>query len=356
MSSDNSNPKKTTGRNGYRVTLRDIAEKVGMSHVTVSLALRNDPKISEKTRVKIQKVATEMGYRPDPMLKSLARYRHANKAKPADSVVAWINLWEEPEKLRSYKEFDLWWKGASEAANRLGYRIDEFVTKDMTANRLAAILKTRNIGGILVPPYPDPPTIDLGEIPWDDFTAIQFGRHDTQPSLHTVTSSQASNTILAFDRIREKGYKRIGFVSGQIAKTRMFGAGFYWTQQYIPQKERLSMLAVECGSLEEQKELLNKWIKKERPDAILTDFPPLPKLLEELGIQVPADIGLATTSIHDTPINAGIDQNPEEIGRMGFISLVSMMNDYEHGTPDIQHEILVGGKWVDGSMLPPRKA
>ncbi len=337
-----------------RVTLRDIADEVGMSHVTVSLALRNDPKISEKTRLKIKKIADEMGYRPDPMLKSLARYRHTNKTKSADAVVAWINLWAEPDKLRTYHEFDLWWKGASEAAHRMGYRIDEFVTKGMSGKRLATILKTRNIRGVLIPPYPDPPTIDLSEIPWDDFTVIQFGRHGNQPLLHFVTSSQASNTVMAFDRIREKGYKRIGFVSGQVTKNRMFGAGFYWTQQYIPQKERLSILALETSSVVEQEAALNKWIQKEKPDAILTDFPQLPQLLDELGYRVPEDLGLATTSIHDTPIDAGIDQNPEEIGRMGFITLVSMMNDYEHGVPDIQHEILVGGKWIDGNMLPPR--
>ena len=337
-----------------RVTLRDIAEQVGMSHVTVSLALRNDPKISEKTRSRIQKKAKEMGYTPDPMLRSLAQYRHASKNKPMDSVVAWINLWKEPEQLRRYKEFDLWWQGATEAAQRLGYRIDEFRTKDLSAQRLVAILKTRNIRGIMVPPYPAPSTIDLSKIPWDDFTVIQFGRNENSPAPHIVTSSQAANTIMAFDRIRAKGYTRIGFVSSNVSKTRMFGAGFYWTQQYLPRKERLSMLALETSSVVEQEAMLNQWIKKEKPDAILTDSSDLLLRLNELGLRVPDDIALATTSIHDTPINAGIDQNPKEIGRMGFITLVSMMNDFEHGIPDIQHEILVGGTWVDGDMLPPR--
>ena len=337
-----------------RVTLRDIAQKVGMSHVTVSLALRNDPKISEKTRLMIQQIAKEMDYRPDPMLTSLARYRHSSRSKPNETVIAWVNLWDDPKKLRSYREFDLWWQGASEAAERMGYRIDEFTTQDMSAKRLADILKARGIRGILVPPYPDPPTIDLNAIPWDDFTVIQFGRHENQPPLHFVTSSQAANTVMAFEHIRAKGYNRIGFISKGASITRMFGAGFYWTQQYIPQKERLSMLSLNTELKEEQKDLISAWIQKEKPDSILTDIPTLPQLITELDYRIPEDIGLATTSIHDTPIDAGIDQNPKEIGRMGFITLVSMMQDYEHGIPDIQHEILVGGKWVDGSSLPDR--
>ena len=183
---------------------------------------------------------------------------------------------------------------------------------------------------------------------------MQMGRHVNQYRMHFVTSSQAGNTVLAFDHIRKLGYKRIGFATNQVLKSRMFGAGFYWTQHYLPRKERVSMLEVDPRDPEKQKNQLHKWIKKEQPDAILTDFNLLQKKLSELGYCVPEDIALATTSIHDTPITAGIDQNPEEIGRMGFIALASMINDHEHGIPNIQHEILVGGTWVDGDTLPRR--
>ena len=37
-----------------RVPLRDIARELGVSHVTVSLALRNHPRISEATRSRVQ--------------------------------------------------------------------------------------------------------------------------------------------------------------------------------------------------------------------------------------------------------------------------------------------------------------
>ena len=340
------------GNEGKRVTLRDIAEKAGVSHATVSLALHNNPKIAKKTRQKIQRIADKMGYRPDPMLQSLARYRYA-KGRPVDTAIAWINMWQPPESLRSYKEFNLWWEGASEAACRMGYRIDEIVAKGMTARRLASILKTRGIRGVIISPYRNPPPINLAEIPWDDFTVIQFGHRHKHLQLHFVTSSQASNTIMAFERIRALGYKRIGLVTGQ-EETRMFGAGFYWTQQYIPQKERVPLLTLQGSSEPERQAQLDKWIREEKPDAILSDVLSGPRLLKNLGFRVPEDIGLATTSIHDTAIDAGIDQNPKEIGRMGLITLVSMLQDYEHGIPSIQHEILVGGKWVDGSMLPPR--
>lgn len=46
------------------VTLQDIAEAVQASCGTVSRALRNDSRISEQTRKRVRKVASELGYRP----------------------------------------------------------------------------------------------------------------------------------------------------------------------------------------------------------------------------------------------------------------------------------------------------
>ena len=97
-----------------RIGLREIARCLGVSHVTVSLALRDSPRVSASTKERIKKAANEMGYRPDPMLTALAAYRSRRSAPTIHSVVAWINGWADPDELRSYKEFDLYWKGASE--------------------------------------------------------------------------------------------------------------------------------------------------------------------------------------------------------------------------------------------------
>src|SRR6266498_1980185 len=108
-----------------RVTVYDIAEKLGVSHATVSLALRNHPSISEKRRAQVKRVAGEMGYAPDPHLAALAAYRRANAPAEIRSAIAWINHWEQPEQLRKLREFDLYWRGAVEAARRFGYNLEE---------------------------------------------------------------------------------------------------------------------------------------------------------------------------------------------------------------------------------------
>ena len=55
-----------------RITVRDIAARLNISHVSVSLALRGSSRISNKRREQVQAMAKKMGYRPDPTLTSLA--------------------------------------------------------------------------------------------------------------------------------------------------------------------------------------------------------------------------------------------------------------------------------------------
>ena len=54
-----------------RVTLADIAKRADVHVTTVSLAMRNHPRLPEETRKRIQALAEEMGYRPDPMMRAL---------------------------------------------------------------------------------------------------------------------------------------------------------------------------------------------------------------------------------------------------------------------------------------------
>lgn len=57
------------------VRLVDIAEKLDLTKVSVSKALRDHPDISEKTREKVKEVAREMGYRPNLLARSLTSRR-----------------------------------------------------------------------------------------------------------------------------------------------------------------------------------------------------------------------------------------------------------------------------------------
>ncbi len=58
-----------------RPTLRDIGLKTGFHYSTVSLALRDHPRIPDSTKQIICEAAKGLGYQPDAMPSALCAYR-----------------------------------------------------------------------------------------------------------------------------------------------------------------------------------------------------------------------------------------------------------------------------------------
>ena len=74
-------------------SLKDIAARVGVSSVAVSLALRGDSRISEARRRQIQVVADEVGYRPNSIARAMrTRRSHTVGLLLADLRTATSNL------------------------------------------------------------------------------------------------------------------------------------------------------------------------------------------------------------------------------------------------------------------------
>ena len=56
-------------------TIRDVAERAGVSKSLVSLALRGDPGVSEARRTAVERAADELGYRPNRIARALGERR-----------------------------------------------------------------------------------------------------------------------------------------------------------------------------------------------------------------------------------------------------------------------------------------
>lgn len=341
------------------VCLKDIAKAVGLSHGAVSLALRNNEKIPEATRLRVQSVARQMSYHPNPMAAGLAHFKRTSTVKPVQAALAWLNLWPEPHGLRKYRHFDLYWDGASKAAAKFGYHLEEFRAADkITPKRLQQILLTRDIHGILLPPIRL--SLDWTDFDWELFSGVTLSRWTPgiRP-LHLVTSAQSTNAAFALVKVQELGYERIGYV-GLIGDGWTYSGGFLQAQVgHIPEKLRVPPLFFSSQSSaarsDEKYGLFASWFKKWKPDAIITEQIAVAELLKRAGLRVPDDVGVAALNVLDMPFDAGIDQNAEEIGRVASLMLISLINDNDRGIPSIQREILIKGNWIDGSSLPRHK-
>ncbi|WP_372795808.1 LacI family DNA-binding transcriptional regulator [Pontiella sp.] len=339
---------------GRRISLRDIAGELGISHVTVSRALRNMQNVAPELKARIQSKADEMGYTPDPLLASLSRYSKTGGSKSIQAELAWMNVWDPPEQLRQHREFELYWKGASDNAERTGYRLEEFNMAEIPPSRLKAILRARNIQGIMLPPLGKPTTL-LDTFDWSDFAVVRFGQAIRQPEVHIVGSSQQENAMLAFDRIHQLGYQRIGCVC-QYSRMRFFGSGYIWAQRELPTNRQLPLLTKNTAhSFQQNQRELDAWLRRHKPDAIFTDDTEVRNMLINLGYSIPHDIALATTSIHDTDIDTGLDQRPYEIGWAATRMLTALINEKSFGIPECQSELLIEGIWVDSSMMPKKQ-
>ena len=60
-----------TRRVPAKATLEDVALKAGVHRTTVSLALREHPRIPAATRMRIKAIAAKLGYRINPLVSAL---------------------------------------------------------------------------------------------------------------------------------------------------------------------------------------------------------------------------------------------------------------------------------------------
>lgn len=335
-----------------RITIRDIAERAGVHYSTVSLALRNSPKLRADVRERIRAVADKLGYVPDPAMSALSAYRNSTRPVHYQATLAWVNNWPVQTELRRIKTFDLYFQGATERATQLGYRIDELWLRApaMTPASAHAILKARNITGLLLAPQPfahTPLGLDLGE-----FSALAFG-YSLQPSnLHVVTNHQYQSASLMMRRLVELGYRRIGLFLRSDWDEKVNGSylsGLLFMQHHVPEADRVPPLITKEG-LEHE---FVAWFKKHKPDVVVAVDRKVRDWIEQsLRLRIPEDVGMAHLNVApDDPWLAGISQNDRLIGATAVDFLAGMLRRNERGVPATPIRTLVEGEWKPGKSL-----
>ncbi len=338
-----------------KATLQDVADAAGVHRSTVSLALRDHPRISPAMRQRIHELATKLGYRVNPLVAALMASRRTGRETKHVTLAYVTNYptrygWRPPHHDRP--DF---FPGAQARAADFGYRLEDFWLGEpgMTPERFAEILTARGINGLIIGRLP--PGQSSLVLDWDRFSSVALGMTLCSPVLHHVTENHFSTVRQAMQRCLERGYRRPGFVFADANDSPRVGdrwmGAFLNQQQLWPVADHVPL----CPEIPVTEKGFVKWFRKHRPDVlVVTRARFVIAWLERIGIQVPRDVGLIDVEGHPPLDCAGVRYDPAKIGGLAVEMLLGLMHRNETGVPADQHEILLNGKWHEGSTLPDR--
>ncbi len=338
--------------------MQEVARAAGVHQTTVSLALRNDPRLPEKTRRNIQTVADKLGYRPDPMLAALNYYRTGRRPVKAPTTMAFLLNFRDREEMETSHPHRLFLEGARKQAEQIGYQLEVFYighNAPAAGQRIERVLKTRGIGGAILAAFGD--KMIKFRMNWDAFSVVRIESQQLDGTLHLVSSHQMEITREAVRRLYDLGYRRIGLAVGEreeIYLRNAFTAGYYVEVELHPDMRHLPPLLLPAGaSTQDIAPLLARWAKAHEIEVIASNWAEVPEALRLQGRCVPRDIVVA--SLDHNPnrgANAGMRQNHRTVGERAVEQLAILMRTNQRGFGRPHNNTLIEGDWVDGSDVP----
>lgn len=334
--------------------LKDVAAAAGVSAMTVSLALRNHTSLPLRTRNRIQKLATKIGYRPDPNISRLMERVRGKKPSASGTVLAYLTAHEERFAWKSISTQRDYHGGAAERACELGYTLEEFWLREpgMTEQRLSRILRNRGIEGLLIAPLQLPGSL-YKKLQWRHFSIVELGYSLRSPVLHRCCNQQFQSMMLLLQRLMKAGYRRMGLALGPGQDERAnhhWRAAYLATQSLLPDDggRQIPMLFGEHGGW--SRDIFRAWLRSAAPDVVVTVGTEVQQWLRELDVRTPGDVGLANVDINETmPGITGINQNAHQVGAAAVDLLLSQMRTGERGLPSVPRSLMVDGYFVQGS-------
>jgi DNA-binding LacI/PurR family transcriptional regulator len=153
-------------------TLRTLAAQLGVSHATVSMALRNHPLISVETRERVQAHARKMNYRGNILVSALLTQVRRRKVNATGEVIAMLI---EGSGLEHAPVVASAWDTMRRRARQMGLKLELFPLghRGRDAGRVGRVLFNRGIRGLILAPMP----LDMVpvEINWSLHAVVAVG-------------------------------------------------------------------------------------------------------------------------------------------------------------------------------------
>ena len=186
-----------------RVRLIDIAERLGLTKVSVSKALRDHPDISADTRELVKRTAAEMGYTPNLLARSLS----SKRSRTLGVVV--------PKVAHTF--FSSVIDAIQRRATEEGYGIVLAVSNETAALERQHIerLLAMHVDGLLVSVSKEPPDLAIYERVRDlKVPLVFFDRQVPGLGFSSVTVDDRAGAERGVERLIEDGHRAIAHIAG----------------------------------------------------------------------------------------------------------------------------------------------
>ena len=338
------------------MNMKTLAEHCGVSTATVSYALRDDPRITETVRKRIQQKAKELGYRNNPLSASLVAYRQGVGAKPIQQTVA--VLYSNPATSRRSILFKPHLEILRQRLGQYGYVLKEFYLNDcqLSAEKLAPTLHDQGIRGIVLA-WGDWGS-RLEKFPWNEFVVVSAERNEIHPSIDRVSMNHFSATDEAFERLRIAGASRIGLICyddlPMRVKKNIVGA---YLMNHHQDEGCTAEIPPYFYSMGESTERFEKWFETYHPDGLLSHRIIDLKFFSDAGLSFPKDANYAVIEVDDvrSTTESCLIMN-DELGQVLADTIAGKLHYNDH--VDLSSEgnlILVDGQWQPGKTTRPAK-
>lgn len=333
---------------GGRKTIREVAKVAGFSVSTTSYALRNDPRVAEESRTKIQGTAKELGYEVSSTVSNWMRAIRQGSEVVDREVLAYIVTKVHNRENLAAKGF---YDGGRKRAREHGYKLEKFIYDDgeMSERRLSEILKARGIKGVVVGPLKEKST--YFDLDWPSFAAAGFNFFWWDPPVPRVCSDEYAKTVAAVRKAQEYGYRRVSlavFSGMDFRYQNAMAAAFMYTVQslgmpYIP--------PFSCTKDAFKPERFASWFRKAKPDCVL-GVHCLHPFFDAIGVRVPEDVGYISLARNQaTRESAGLEVDLSLMGAAAVDLVVSQLSRNSFGVPEAPLTTMIGSVWKDGPTL-----
>ena len=328
-----------------RVGLREVATAAKVCVMTVSLALRDNPRISTATRDRIKRLAAELGYHPDPELSRLMNHLRTSRTARGKIGVALIDFY--PSSSFSENVYNAKIRlGAERRAEELGFSITPMHAADykMNVGNLLKVIRTRGLEGALLFPSVTPMELDAS-VSWNGISVVATSNSILNPRFHCVVPNQFGNTMRLLEALEAQGRARICAVFDEMFDERTahnFTAAVNWRTT-----GRSTLFVPQTASASDRAELVAGWLARERPDAVFAQsdavtaaIPRLRRVRPKMSFQV------ISLGAHNSAGFSYLDERADLVGSAAIDLLGGMMYYHETGIPAHPRTTLIEGKLI----------